>query len=123
MFEAYMIRTRLTDILELLARERRMLLSGAFDELEALASRRAAATEALAAVADGTWDRHADLIRRIRDGADRNRRLMEACLKGAQAADLRLREVASSAGQLGVYTPTGKRLNSPGAATARDRRS
>ncbi len=123
MFESYVIRSRLAHILDLLARERRMVLSGAFNELESLTQRRAAAMEAIAAAADETWGRHADLIRRIGVEAERNRRLMEACLKGAAAADLRLKEIAASHRQLGVYTPSGKRLAAPETATARERRS
>lgn len=115
-------RRRLGDMKSLLAADRRLLLSGAIEDLAKLDPRRLAAEEKLRDMPRDVAQRERRRLRELRRMARRNQKLLQAYLEGARAAATRLTDLNQAGGEFGAYRRDGSRIMSPtGRSTRRVR--
>jgi hypothetical protein len=103
------------DLPMILEEERRLILSGAWAELEALAPRKEAALKALGHDAPGLPALAARL--------DRNQTLLASAMEGLREVARRRAAMASARGQLATYDAQGQRADRPVAPARLERKA
>lgn len=92
-------------MLDLLERERELLLDGRVAELDRIAPEK----ERIAQNLQGL--RNPGLIAKLRHEAQRNAAIIDSAAKGVRAAIGRVQDIRNQAGRLNTYTPEGKRAS------------
>lgn len=110
-------------LLRQLKDERALLLQGRIEDLSGLLPRLQALTEEIEQIETEQDQKLAGMLDQVRGAAKRNQGLVEASLKGLQAARLKLRQIEESRVQLNTYTGTGQRREITGNAPTREKRS
>jgi len=104
-------------MLDILDRERKMILDGDISELERFAKEK----ETIARHLPGLRDPR--LISRLSHAARRNANLIEAAAKGVRAAIDRVKDIRAQAGRLNTYTKDGMRASHATSAGSLERRA
>lgn len=117
------LRRRAQALLRQLRDERTLLLQGRIEELGTLLPKLNALTEEIEQIEAESDPQLADMLEQIRRAAQRNQGLVEASIKGLDAARQKLREIEASHVQLNTYTDAGERREIIGNTATREKRS
>ena len=121
MFETASARRRLKEALSLLEEERKLLLKGDIAGLFRFEARRARLIDLLPSIPRAALQANEALVKKVRDTARRNARLLEAFIEGVRAAEARIRALTGGKA-LGAYREDGSRIEDESVATTTSRR-
>lgn len=121
MFETSSAKRRLKEALSLLEEERKMLLKGDLAGLFRFEARRARLIDLLPSIPRAALQANEALVKKVRDTARRNARLLEAFIEGARAAEARIRALTGGKA-LGAYREDGSRIEDESGAMTTSRR-
>lgn len=111
---------RISEMRNLLALDRRLLLAGAIDELARLDGRRVVVEAKLYEMPREVAEREQLRLAELREMAKRNQRLLSAYLEGARRATKRLMEIHEAVGEIGAYLRDGTKLGNALNQTTKD---
>lgn len=121
MFETSSARRRLKEALSLLEEERKLLLRGDLAGLFRFEARRARLVAMLPSIPRPALEANESLVKKVRDTARRNARLLEAFIEGVRAAETRIRALTGGKA-LGAYREDGSRIEDESVARTTSRR-
>lgn len=121
MFETSSAKRRLKEALSLLEEERKLLLKGDLTGLFRFEERRERLIDLLPSIPRAALQANEALVKKVRDTARRNARLLEAFIEGVRAAEARIRALTGGKA-LGAYREDGSRIEDESGAMTTSRR-
>jgi flagellar biosynthesis/type III secretory pathway chaperone len=112
--------SRYSKVLRLLDEERKLLLSGPLDKLDALVKKREAA---MAELLESDTRLPEAFIVALRARAERNGRLLQASIEGVKSAQAQVAKINEQSGELKTYTAEGRAISVSQKRSTRDTRA